>query len=115
MRDPFDPHFIYFLLIGGPSQRAIRGMASGTSGSMHNIPQVAFLEMRLEAPCESSEQRVVGGLFRNLDSLITLHQRKLDGGMVVRSIAVYLSLSCELRADGRMKTDNLLHVPAFLH
>ena len=61
------------------------------------------------------EQRLIGAFFLDLDDLITLHQRKLDGGMVVRSIAVYLSLSCELRADGRMKTDNLLHVPAFLH
>ena len=78
MRDPFDPHFIYFLLIGAPSQRAIRGMASGTSGSMHNIPQAAFLEMRLEVPREFPEQRVVGGLFCDLDTLITLHQRKLE-------------------------------------
>ena len=42
---------------------------------MHNVPQGPFLELDLLLP-QYNEQDKIGRYFRNLDSLITLHQRK---------------------------------------
>jgi type I restriction enzyme S subunit len=53
-------------------------MASGTSGSMHNIPKDSFLGMEVLLPVSISEQRMISFQFFSLDNLITLHQRKLE-------------------------------------
>ena len=55
----------------------LRGMASGTSGSMHNIPKESFLGMELTLPTSLEEQSKIAKQFASLDNLITLHQRKL--------------------------------------
>lgn len=69
---------VYLILSSYRSKAKLRGMASGTSGSMHNIPKDAFLNMELILPCNIAEQRAISSFFSSLNNLITLHQRKLD-------------------------------------
>ena len=43
-----------------------------------NIAPSDFFETELTMPAEIEEQAQIGAFFQQLDSLITLHQRKLD-------------------------------------
>lgn len=71
-----DTHLVYTVLASDPYRECLRGMASGTSGSMHNIPQGSFERLALSLPGKPAEQRRIGELFSRLDSLIALHQRE---------------------------------------
>ena len=73
-----DPYLTYVILSSERSRATLKGMASGTSGSMHNIPKESFLGMELVLPVSLPEQHRLGDLFIRLDNLITLHQRQLD-------------------------------------
>ena len=66
------------MLVSGAYKEKITAMASGTSGSMYNIPKDTFLNLQLEISSKINEQKKIGRLLRNLDTLITLHQRKLE-------------------------------------
>ena len=70
-----DPYLLFTLIASPKRKRKVKGMASGTSGSMHNIPKDAFLLLSLPLPVSGDEQRRIGFFFRSLDDLITLHQR----------------------------------------
>ena len=78
LRNSVDPYLIYVLLTSEGSKEVLRGMASGTSGSMHNIPKESFLGMELTLPTSLEEQSKIAKQFVSLDSLITLHQHKHD-------------------------------------
>ena len=82
--DSVNTYFAYLILSSNRSKTKLKGMASGTSGSMHNIPKDAFLKMELTLPCELPEQRAIGSLFRDLDDLITLRQRELDHAKLLK-------------------------------
>ena len=69
-------YFLYTMLISGAYKEKITSMASGTSGSMYNIPKDAFLNLRLTLSLDIDEQKKIGDYFKQLDNLITLHQRK---------------------------------------
>lgn len=71
-------YFLYTMLISGAYKEKITSMASGTSGSMYNIPKDAFLNLRLTLSLDIDEQKKIGDYFKQLDNLITLHQRKLE-------------------------------------
>ena len=73
-----DPYLIFVLLVSASYKARLKGMASGTSGSMHNIPKDSFGNLDVTLPRESKEQRTIGSMFEQLDNLITLHQRKYD-------------------------------------
>lgn len=70
-------YFLYTMLISGGYKEKITSMASGTSGSMYNIPKDAFLNLRLTLSLDIDEQKKIGDYFKQLDHLITLHQREL--------------------------------------
>ena len=78
LRNSVDPYLVYVLLTSDGSKKVLRGMASGTSGSMHNIPKESFLDMELALPTSLEEQSKIAKQFASLDKLITLHQRKLE-------------------------------------
>ena len=71
-------YFLYTMLISGAYKEKITSMASGTSGSMYNIPKDAFLNLRLMLSLDIDEQKKIGDYFKQLDNLITLHQRELE-------------------------------------
>ncbi len=72
------PYFVYLSLIQPAVRQRVKGMSTGTSGSMHNIPQKSFLGLWMSIPSTLPEQRAIGAFFRELDDLIALHQRKYD-------------------------------------
>ena len=76
LRNSVDPYLVYVLLASDRSKEVLRGMASGTSGSMHNIPKESFLGMELTLPTSLEEQSKIAKQFASLDNLITLHQRE---------------------------------------
>ena len=73
-----NPYLVFVLLVSDAYKARLKGMASGTSGSMHNIPKGSFRDLDIVLPKGFKEQRAIGTLFARLDSLITLHQRKLE-------------------------------------
>ena len=77
-QDNVDAYFVYMMLVSSVYKEKITSMASGTSGSMYNIPKETFLNLQLVVPVQTSEQRKIGQVLRQLNDLITLHQRKFE-------------------------------------
>ena len=77
-QDNVDAYFVYMMLVSSVYKEKITSMASGTSGSMYNIPKETFLNLQLVVPVQTSEQRKIGQVLRQLNDLITLHQRELE-------------------------------------
>ncbi len=73
-----EPYFIFTELISETYKTSIKAMASGTSGSMHNIPKDLFLKLEVNIPSLIEEQKKISEYFSNIDNLITLHLRKCD-------------------------------------
>ena len=72
--DNFDDDFIFTSLenISG----SIKAIASNQAVPIVN--KTTFGETEIQVPSELAEQQKIGAYFRNLDHLITLHQRKYD-------------------------------------
>ena len=83
-QDNVDAYFVYMMLVSSVYKEKITSMASGTSGSMYNIPKETFLNLQLVVPVQTSEQRKIGQVLRQLNDFITLHQRKYDKLQVLK-------------------------------
>lgn len=77
-QDTVDTYFVYMMLVSSAYKEKITSMASGTSGSMYNIPKETFLNLQLVIPAKIDEQKQLGKILKKIDTLITLHQRKLE-------------------------------------
>ena len=77
-QDTVDTYFVYMMLVSSAYKEKITSMASGTSGSMYNIPKETFLNLQLLIPAKIDEQKQLGKILKKIDTLITLHQRKLE-------------------------------------
>ena len=77
-QDTVDTYFVYMMLVSGAYKEKITSMASGTSGSMYNIPKETFLNLQLVIPAKIDEQKQLGKILKKIDTLITLHQRKYE-------------------------------------
>lgn len=75
-QDTVDTYFVYMMLVSSAYKEKITSMASGTSGSMYNIPKETFLNLQLVIPAKIDEQKQLGKILKKIDTLITLHQRK---------------------------------------
>jgi len=70
----------YFLLSRVQEQlfvKTVLDRSTGTSYPAINSNELA--EIDIKVPVDSDEQAKIGSFFKNLDNLITLHKRKLDG------------------------------------
>lgn len=74
---------------------------SGARSDRFSIADSTFFKMPIQLPF-LAEQRLIARSLDNLDTLITLHQRKQDNGLTIRKVAAYLSPSCERGGNGRM-------------
>ncbi len=73
---PYDENDAYFLLTESEIwSNIMKRMAA--SGTMQIVNKTEFSELKTMVPT-LSEQQAIGSYFRNLDHLITLHQRKCD-------------------------------------
>ncbi len=76
-REGTSMRFLAAILGSDKGRDTLSKLAKGTSGSMKNITKPDVLAVSVMAP-SPSEQTQVGEYFRELDSLIGLHQRKHD-------------------------------------
>lgn len=72
---PFDPYYLAFMLRSSLMRKKITFLAQGIS--RYNISKNKMMDIEIPVPI-MSEQHQIGEYFRNLNNLITLHQRKLD-------------------------------------
>ena len=70
--DNFDDDFIFTSLEN--ISESIKAIASNQAVPIVN--KATFGETEIQVPSELAEQKRIGAYFRNLDNLITLHQRK---------------------------------------
>ncbi|KEO78169.1 restriction endonuclease subunit S [Paenibacillus polymyxa] len=71
----FEPYYLAFMLRSPEIRKKFILLAQGIS--RYNISKSKVMEMKVPVP-KLNEQRKVGAFFRDLDHLITLHQRKLE-------------------------------------
>ena len=73
--EKIDPHYMAYMLRSEAVRKKIIYLAQGIS--RYNISKNGVMQIEVPVP-NINEQRLVGEYFSNLDSLITLHQRKLE-------------------------------------
>ena len=71
----FDNYFLAYMLRSYSVRESITFLAQGIS--RYNISKNKVMEIEVTFP-QLAEQRLLGNFFRQLDNLITLHQRKLE-------------------------------------
>ncbi|WZX99982.1 restriction endonuclease subunit S [Bacillus sp. FSL W7-1360] len=76
MRPSIDSYFLLSRVQEERFVKAVLDRSTGTSYPAINSNDLAEIEIKV--PVDSGEQEKIGSLFRSLDSLITLHQRKLE-------------------------------------
>jgi len=76
-----DKHYLAYMLRTPPIRKKIAFLAQGIS--RYNISKNRVMEIRVPTP-SLGEQKALGTYFKNLDSLIALHQRKHDKLLTVK-------------------------------
>jgi type I restriction enzyme S subunit len=71
-----DPVFLAITISNGNQQKELRKRAQGKSVVHINNSDLKDIDLQLPT---LTEQTTIGNFFRNLDTTITLHKRKLDG------------------------------------
>ncbi|MGE1031921.1 restriction endonuclease subunit S [Bacillus sp. GKis3/1] len=71
-----DPYFLYFLLQTRKMQKQVKDKAS--NGTQPNLGMRELEKFHTQITPNPEEQKKIGAFFRQLDNLITLHQRKLE-------------------------------------
>ena len=71
-----DSYFLLTLLQNDDFVKQVLDRCTGTSYPAINSNDLADIDVSI--PLNENEQKKIGGHFRNLDHLITLHQRKCD-------------------------------------
>ncbi|MGQ4573537.1 restriction endonuclease subunit S [Leuconostoc pseudomesenteroides] len=73
-----DLSFMRQLILSDKTTRDFEAMSSGTSNSQKRITPTDFLNYVISVPASKIEQTRIGGIFDEMDKLITLHQKKLN-------------------------------------
>ena len=76
MRPNCDSRFLLCLVQTDVFVKYVLDRCTGTSYPAINANDLA--EMEISVPISNGEQEAIGQYFRDLDNLITLHQRKVD-------------------------------------
>ena len=77
-----DLNYLAYMLRSNTFRKNITFLAQGIS--RYNISKTKVMDVSIHLPT-TKEQYMVGTFFKNLDSLITLHQRKLDALKKIKS------------------------------
>jgi len=73
-----DLAFLEQLMLSDKVTRDLESISSGTSNSQKRITPSDVLKYLIKLPVDRAEQEKIGSFFKNIDNLITLHQRKLE-------------------------------------
>ena len=76
MRPHIDSRFLFSRIQEDRFVKNVLDRCTGTSYPAINASDLAEIEIRV--PLDRAEQERIGSTFKNLDNLITLHQRKLE-------------------------------------
>ena len=71
----FNPYYLAYMLRSSSMRKKITFLAQGIS--RYNISKNKMMDIEIPIP-KIEEQKQIGSYFRNLDNLITLHQRKFE-------------------------------------
>ena len=71
----FNPYYLAYMLRSSSMRKKITFLAQGIS--RYNISKNKMMDIEIPIP-KIEEQKQIGSYFRNLDNLITLHQRELE-------------------------------------
>ena len=94
---PHDENDAYFLLTESEIwSNTMKCMAA--SGTMQIVNKTEFSELKTMVPC-LVEQQAIGTYFRNLDNLITLHQRKVNAYTQMKKALTQLLLTGIVRVN----------------
>lgn len=94
---PYDENDAYFLLTKSEIwSNTMKRMAA--SGTMQIVNKTEFSELKTMVP-SLVEQQAIGTYFRNLDNLITLHQRKSDAYTQMKKALTQLLLTGIVRVN----------------
>ena len=75
-RNKITNDFLAVLLRSQNVQHKLKSLASG--GTAQGVSQKSLSQLKVTVPTRINEQQKIGEFFKQLDSLIALHQRKLD-------------------------------------
>ena len=76
-----NPYYLAYMLRSFPMRKKITFLAQGIS--RYNISKNKMMDIEIPLP-SLEEQKKIGSYFRNLDHLITLHQRKLEKLKIIK-------------------------------
>ena len=77
----FDNYYLAYMLRSASFREKITFLAQGIS--RYNISKNKVMEIEIPIP-DFNEQQKIGAYFRNIDNLITLHQRKYDKFVAIK-------------------------------
>ncbi|MDY3063248.1 MAG: restriction endonuclease subunit S, partial [Bacteroidaceae bacterium] len=66
-------------------------------GTRQRISRSNLADFDIPVPVQKQEQQAIGHFFRNLDNLITLHQRKLDKAKKIKQGMMQQLLTGKIR------------------
>ncbi len=75
--DDIDLKFIHQMMLSEKTTSDLQSISSGTSNSQKRVTPSDLQKYVISYPVNQEEQHKIGEYFSNIDSLITLHQRKL--------------------------------------
>ncbi|WP_353948719.1 restriction endonuclease subunit S [Sporolactobacillus sp. Y61] len=73
-----DINFLHYLVSREEFRRKLEFISPGGAGRNRVMNKKDFLKLKVTIPLNIEEQQKIGAFFKNLDHLITLHQRELD-------------------------------------
>ena len=85
--DEVDIDYLYALMNSPLFKKQFEGKSNGSTRQSVGTEMVRLLDLTI--PKDVGEQKVIGDFFKDLDTLITLHQRKL---LLLNSIRTWIAL-----------------------
>ena len=98
MRPYVDGYFLLSLVQSDRFVKVVLDNCTGTSYPAINANDLA--EIEVSAPSDETEAQKIGTIFRNIDHLITLHQRKLEAMKTYKKSLMQLLLTGIVRTKG---------------
>ena len=97
-----EPHFVNASMGSSWYRRFIELFVAGGNGAIGNLNKNDLDNQDIAIPSEK-EQKKIGSFFRQLDNLITLHQRKLEEMKKQKKALMQLLLTGIVKTKGEVR------------
>lgn len=98
-RSNTDMRWLTYFFASGPGARELRGLATGTSGSMKNIPKGRVLSLEIAVP-SAPEQRAIADALADADDLIATLERLIAKKQAIKQGMMQQLLTGRTRLPG---------------